>query len=288
MQNFLIIGFGKVGSSLFRVLTNLNRFKISVLEPVKDFKEEWAKFLPAHSFFRNYETLQFQPFDFMAICTPDDQISKIVHRLQKFQLKNSSIFHTSGNKPAELLDPLRKKGARIGSLHPLQTFNRMFLPPEVWQGITCTFQGDSTLAVELKKIFDPLQTKIVTIDYQQKQLLHLAATISANFQVALYSWAEEILNLSGLQNPDLNTWLGPLIHQVSNNLSQNPLSKILSGPLQRGDVNTIEDHLNLLKDHQTAKEIELYRQLSQKLLDNPEFEIKDRQKLKNFLEHYEA
>ncbi|MCD6376411.1 MAG: DUF2520 domain-containing protein [Caldisericaceae bacterium] len=288
MQNFLIVGFGKVGSSLYRAMATLNRFNILLLDAKKDFKEEWASFLPAHSFFRNIVNIRQKSFEFIAICTPDDRINETVSQLQDFQLKNCAVFHTSGNKPAELLNPLRDRGAHIGSLHPLQTFNSMFLPPEVWQGITCTFQGDTKLKDNLQKIFDPLKTKIVPIDYQQKQLLHLVATISANFQVALYSWAEQILKASGIEPPDLNTWLGPLIRQVSTNLNQHPLSKILSGPLQRGDLNTLEDHLKLLKKYQKAADIELYRLLCQKLLENLEFEIKDRQKLKNFLEHYET
>ncbi len=288
MQNFLIIGFGKVGSSLYRALATLNRFNILVLDAKKDFQKEWASFLPARSFFKDIVNIRQKSFDFIAICTPDDQINETVSKLQKLSLKNCAVFHTSGNKPAELLKPLRDRVAHIGSLHPLQTFNHMFLPAEVWQGITCTFQGDIKLKDDLQKIFEPLQTKIVAIDYQQKQLLHLAATISANFQVALYSWAEQILKASGIEPADLNAWLGPLIRQVSTNLNQQPLSKILSGPLQRGDLNTITDHLELLKDYRAEGDIELYRLLCQKLLENPEFEIKDRQKLKNFLEHYEA
>ena len=288
MYRVLIVGLGKVGSSLLNVLASLKNFDITVLDTQKDFEEAWAEFLPAHAFFKDFNNLPDNAFDYIAICTPDDQITSVIRPLQRLNLERCKVFHTSGSKSADLLRPLKKKGAQIGSLHPLQTFNRLFLPAEVWQGIVCTFQGDLPLFDDLRNWLESFQVEVVKISSSQKQLLHLAATISANFQVALYSWAQQLLHDGGLKDYDLNRWLGPLIRQVSENLSKEPLARILSGPLQRGDLKTLQQHFSILQNRANSNDTELYRLLCLKLLENPQFEIKNRQKLKAFLEQYEA
>ncbi|WP_457566635.1 Rossmann-like and DUF2520 domain-containing protein [Caldithrix abyssi] len=288
MQNALVIGCGKVGSSLFNLLVAAGFERVFVVDTIKCFNKEWAPFLGADSFFNDLAALPEAHFDLLAICTPDDQIEEVVGQLSDRSLKAERIFHTSGSKTADLLQPLKSGGAIIGSLHPLQSFTRLFLPPEIWRGIVCTFQGDLPLFTYLQTIMQPFGSKIVAINIRQKRQLHLAATIAANFQVALYSWAEQILKDAQLTEGDLNQLLGPLIRRVGQNLNEQPLSRILSGPLQRGDEGTIHQHFSILKENNRPHDAPLYRLLSLKLLENPQFEILQREKLKKLLENYET
>ncbi len=287
MKRCLIVGFGKVGSSLYLGLAATQTFDCVALDVHQSFQKAWAKFLPSHAFFNNWKDLQGQVFDLIAICTTDDQIPVVVQQLLRFDIQGKAVFHTSGSQAADVLSDLQKKGMLVGSLHPLQTFNRLFLAKTIWRTTVCTFQGEKELFALLQTVFQPLETKLVPIDAQQKRILHLAATIAANFQVALYSWADQLLQQAQLPEGALQNWLMPLIQQVSENLKHEPLPQILSGPLQRGDVNTITHHLQLLQTRQNPRDVELYRLLSLKLLENSQFNIAQREQLKKLLERDE-
>ncbi len=288
MYNNLIVGFGKVGSSLFNVLKADPQATIFVVDPLKNLNKTWTQNLSPDSFYKEINELPPKKFELIAICVPDDQIEKVVSALLNFPLDNSFVFHTSGTQTTECLIPLKEKGAQIGSLHPLQTFNQMFLPTTIWDSITCTFQGDAALYARLKALFEPFKTRIVTVTQKQKQMLHLTATITANYQVALYSWAQQLLKEVDLPENTLNDWLSPLIVQVGQNLQKQAVSKILSGPLQRGDLNTIKYHLKLLNTKGNKSDALLYRLLGLKILENADFNIQNRQELKRYLESNET
>ena len=113
--------------------------------------------------------------------------------------------------------------------------------------------------------------------------VHLAAVVAANYQVALYTWAQQILDEAGLKDITASQLLGPLAFSVAQNFTERPLHAILSGPLQRGDLKTIQEHLNLLQKQSDTLSVELYKALGLKLLQNSEFPIANREKLLRLL-----
>ncbi|NOX89709.1 MAG: DUF2520 domain-containing protein [Calditrichaeota bacterium] len=287
MQDILIIGFGKLGSSLERFLVGKGFRNINVVETDKDYSPSWKPFLPEANFHRNLNESVLKISDFVFISVPDDQILPVARALSKYNLDKKKIVHTSGAVDASVLDPLKNRGALTGSWHPLQTFNQMFLSEKVWDSIVCSFQGDETVLSELKRIFSDVNLQIIKVNAEQKKAIHTAAVVAANYQVALYGWAQEIIDRSGLKNIGVSQILGPLVRQVVENFSRKPLSEILTGPLQRGDIRTIEQHLNYLKKNSDAQSVELYKLLALKILENPDFPVNNRSKLGQFLNDYE-
>ncbi len=278
MGNILIIGLGKLGSSLSRFLIESRNVSVAAVDKTP-FDKAWPNFLPQDHYFSVLNNEVVQNANGIFISVPDDQIPTAIDTLSSFELQDKFVVHTSGLVNADVLQPLQKRGALIGSLHPLQTFNKKFLPANVWHSITCTFQGDLRLLTILNGLFAPAKARFVQVNGRQKMAVHLAAVVAANFQIALYAWAQQILSNAGLKNITASQLLGPLALKVAKNFTENPLNEILSGPLQRGDLQTILEHLNFLRQQNDASSIQLYKMLALKLLQNSDFPIEKRDEL---------
>ncbi len=281
MQQVLIIGFGKLGSSLARLLQKNRAVTLRIMD-VRPYESAFTAVIGKDAYFNEISASLIESSHFIFICTADDQIPDVVSRLQSFSLKNKFVVHTSGATDAEILNVLRKQGAAIGSFHPLQTFNIPFLPAEHWQSIYCTFQGDAKILASLKELLRNNGPKIIQVDGTQKKAVHLAAVVAANFQTALYTWAAEILAEAGIDNISAGKLLGPLAEQTARNFSQKTLQEILSGPIQRGDLGTIREHVNYLCQHGDETSLRLYRLLSEKLLQNDKLPVQNRDLLMAF------
>lgn len=257
MKNIAIIGNGKVGSALHLGLVNSGHkvwvFERNALEGTARLRE------------KNLDTLQ--AVDVILIAVPDAEIKSVVAVLNHLNLQNKTVAHTSGALAASALQSL--KGTHYGSLHPVQTFNRRELPPDIWHNTICTFEGSTQAATVLDKLCAGMGVKMVLLNAEQKAALHCAAVFAANYQVALLQAAEKICRTFEV-NKDL---LQPLIKQVQRNFINHPAAEILSGPLQRGDTQTVHRHLQLLVKNNLSSEADLYKQLARYILEENEFNL---------------
>jgi len=266
MKNILIVGCGKLGSSLYRVLKEKALYQINSIDPEKSCTENMHPQLSA-------ELVSLAQVIF--VCVPDEAIKNVASTLTQFTLTDKVIVHTSGAHPAKLLESLKKIGAHTGSFHPIQTFANHFSEPTVWKNIWCTFEGSSAAGDIVKYICDKIGSQFKTVNANQKKALHIAAVFAANYSVALYAATEKILQENNL---DKHLIL-PLIQQVQQNFEIQSAHKILSGPIQRGDSKTVSEHLDYLSENSFNPEHTLYLDLANYLLSDPEFNIHNREKL---------
>jgi predicted short-subunit dehydrogenase-like oxidoreductase (DUF2520 family) len=195
MENILIIGAGKLGSSLYRALKSAAKYSLKIMDTATHEQLD-DPCLDQSDFFTDLRQLDLSAMELIIISVPDDRIDSVANLLARRHLKNKMVVHTSGILGSHVLHILRKQGNRIGSLHPLQSFHRRFLEPGIWQGMLCSFQGDTDMIEALRDVLDALGSELMVINERQKQALHLAATLSANYLVALIAWSEQILKAS--------------------------------------------------------------------------------------------
>ena len=276
MKTILIIGCGKLGSSLYRALTAGNTYQVRITDQNPE-----AAALPAarEGFVSSLSSEIVQSADIIFIAVPDGAIEQVVAELSRYALQQAIVVHTSGSRPPSVLQPLQSAGAFTGSLHPLQTFPRPFQPPQSWQSIFCTFAGATQAEQELHGLCQTLQARLVPVTSRQKQTLHCAAVFAANYSVALFAAAESLLTSEHLDTKLLQ----PLIRQVQRNFANRSAFDILSGPLQRGDLQTIEEHLRLLAEPAFQAEHDLYVALARYLLSKKEFRTEQAEQLKALL-----
>ena len=282
MENILIIGAGKLGSSLYRALKNAAKYSLKIMDTAKHEQLD-DPCLDQSDFFSDLRQIDLSAMELIVISVPDDRIDSVANLLARHHLKNKMVVHTSGILGSHVLHTLREQGNRIGSLHPLQSFHRRFLEPEIWQGMLCSFQGDADMIEALRDMLQALGADLMVINEQQKQALHLAATLSANYLVALIAWAEQILKQAQLPGMNERRLLLPLLRKIISNYEKEGVYHVLSGPLQRGDLNSIQLHADYLKQYAGDEDCQLYIRLAQRIVNDPDFAIEKRDHLKKLL-----
>ncbi len=278
MKNILIIGCGRLGSALYRMLKAQAGLQVKVYDTAGLNKQN-KTFLPKKDFYFNLNRENIRQSEILIISVPDDHISDAVNALLPFDLTEKIILHTSGLLSSKKLRLLEEKGALTASLHPLQTFSNRFSDTDIWKETWCTFEGSAQAASVMEVLCIKAGARFIRVNAEQKKALHLAAVFAANYSAALFAASENILNKNKLDK----RVLFPLIRKIQQNFEHNPAHKILSGPLQRGDSETIATHLEFLLENNLQAEEKLYRELADYILSDSGFEIEDRDILKKIL-----
>lgn len=193
--------------------------------------------------------------DWLFVTVPDQVISEVAHRLSKNRQADwsrTSIIHCSGALSSQVFTKISNKGAQTASFHPLQTFPKALdlstLKGDLryrFQDVPCSVEGDPNLSDSLLEFFSSeCNAKPFLVNSAQKTTLHLAAVFISNGVVPLLSSAKEILQDAGVE--DGLSRLGPLFDATFKNVT-NLGEEALSGPLKRGDVDTIRLHIDQLK-----------------------------------------
>lgn len=178
------------------------------------------------------------------VTTPDDIVSVIGDSLS--WQPGHTVIHCSGALSANVLASVQKSGAKCGGFHPMQTFsakakNRL-------QGITIAIEGDHTTLILLKKLAADLGSDWVIIPSDKKPLYHLSTVLISNYIVALLKTATDIWASLGISEPEARKALMPLITETTLNLERVGSTASLTGPISRGDLDTIQTHLNSLAE----------------------------------------
>jgi predicted short-subunit dehydrogenase-like oxidoreductase (DUF2520 family) len=201
------------------------------------------------SIFSDFPSSPQQLAPLVFITVSDTAIPAIVEQIMawKGDLSEITFVHCSGNESAAILNPLRQQGARVASMHPLQTFTVQSTPAD-FNDIYFSLQGDQEVFVDLKNISNKLGGKTLKVSSEQKSNLHAAAVFASNYLITLLQAATETASTSGLSEQNVKEALLPLVQTTLNNAEGQALPEALSGPIKRGDVKTIKDHLALLNN----------------------------------------
>ena len=239
-----IIGTGSLGTAL------LHFFKSSTLAICSSFNSKGGMLFKEKdkiTLSKNCPAEASEIGDLIFITTPDDLIPKISEKLSAIEARWSQkcVVHCSGALFSDELKAVSKKGADVAAMHPVQSFNRGD-GKERFQGIFVTLEGDPNATESLRPIVESMGAVAVPASQSQKRDLHIAAVMVSNYVVSLMHSAESLLNESGLE--DGMEMLRPLVLQTVENIFEKGTSKALTGPVARGDTETVSTHLPNLKD----------------------------------------
>ena len=180
------------------------------------------------------------------LCVPDAAIGEVARSIEP----GPWVAHTSGATPLAELAPHTK---RFG-LHPLQTivFAR---GPEQLDGAWAAVTGENEEAVT-RGTWLARELNLIPFHIQEefRALYHAGAATGSNYLVTLYRVAVRMFELSGAPPAALL----PLMQRVIDNGFE------LTGPVARGDWQTVDAHIAALRQH--APDLEpLYRALAETL-----------------------
>ncbi|KTD72437.1 Rossmann-like and DUF2520 domain-containing protein [Legionella tucsonensis] len=194
--------------------------------------------------------------DITWICCNDDAISDVVKTLAQHSILKSESFviHCSGVLNSDLLRPLKKLGCYVASFHPLKAFKTNYLDPSAFYQVDCVLEGDTEVCAWLKSTFTQLGSHLITIKPEAKTAYHAAACMASNYLITLAACSEELFLKAGINPQQSRRMMINLMQGNLNNLQETvSIAESLTGPLARGDVQTIALHLDSLENHELKR-----------------------------------
>ncbi len=150
------------------------------------------------------------------ITVPDDCIAQVASQLASAQdWKGRIVFHSSGALTSDELAPLRAKGARVASVHPMMTFVRGPVPEMA--GVSFAVEGDAVATRAAKQIVERLGGKAFAIRKQNKVLYHAFGSFASPLVIALMASLEQVALAAGVRKRDIKRVMLPLLSQTLRN-----------------------------------------------------------------------
>lgn len=258
-----IIGAGKVGTALAYSMKEKGLHVLAVSDIRQESLASAERYLGKDLLYTHDNMEVVGMCDAIAVTTQDREIKRVAQAIyESAQAINGKLFfHTSGAHPSTALTPLDEKGAVLGSLHPLQTFPDIESAIRVLPSTYIFIEGTEPALEMLRHIGASIGYEVVVIEGSQKVLYHLSAVFVCNLLCALFHSAELVMNKAGIG-------LGPfypIINATIENIEQKGPLNSLTGPVVRGDVETVRDHLKAMAGMDQERNV--YKTLSLVALD---------------------
>lgn len=240
-----LIGAGKLAYSLAGSLRKNNFTINSIISRNYDSAKALAQKFSVENYSDNPSEISSS--NLIIISVPDNQIAEVAKIIAgSFDNFKSKIFiHLSGSQSSKILNPLKSKGAGTASFHILQTFpsrkevdiSDYYCAVETDQKYVQNFLTDFATMLSLKAFF---------LEPDQKILYHSAAVFASNFINSTLFNSESICKCLNLNETSLI--FKNLTETVQKNINEYGPEKALSGPIERGDLDTVKNHIKELKN----------------------------------------
>lgn len=177
-----------------------------------------------------------------------------------------AVVHTSGATPVSVLAPCSALGALTLSLHPLQTFSDPARGPELLRGAAVAVTpGPDERRREAARLLGERLARAVggrpfLLEDRDRTLYHAAAVVASNYLVTIEHAAERLFTMAGIPPGDVIEAFLPLAQGALDNIKTQGTVAALTGPLSRGDRDTVAAHLRAL-DQSAPDLADLYRTL---------------------------
>jgi len=265
--SFAIVGCGKVGTTLGKFLA-ASGYTPAGLSSKSLASAEKAAVIIGTKCFSDTPWEVTSKADLVFITTPDDAIQETCDRISQKNgfKKNAVVFHCSGALPSTILGSAQKGGAFIGSMHPLQSFASFQYDENPFQGIIVTVEGDTESIKQARRIITDIGAEGIEITTDGKTLYHAAAVAVSNYLVTLVDLSFSLIKEAGISGRDALNILKPLIDGTLANIESMGIPGALTGPIARGDVKTVKDHIAAMES-KTPGLLSLYKTLGRFTVD---------------------
>lgn len=206
--------------------------------------------------------------DLVWFCVPDDAIAEVARGLAaKAEWKGRIALHSSGALTSDELAVLRRCGAQVASVHPMMTFvpgssqtsssqtssSQAGSRPSL-AGVPFAIEGDTAAVRASRAIVKKLRGKAYAIRRQDKVAYHAWGTFASPLLTALLATTEHVAAAAGVNRREAKQRMLPILQQTLANYAALDAAGAFSGPIVRGDVETIRRHMRALRKISVAAE----------------------------------
>lgn len=221
-MNITIIGAGRAGTS---------------------FAAAWAEAGHEVSLVHHDEPTVHDGTDVILLCVPDDALSDVARSLPASPTR--VVAHCAGSRTLDVLAP----HPRVGSLHPLVALPDATIGAARLRAATYCVAGDDLV----RDLVASLGGRSFSLRDDQRAAYHATACVAANHLVTLLGHVERLANAAGLELADFL----PLAESALADAAAVGPVAALTGPASRGDLVTIDAHLQAIPDEERATYVAL-------------------------------
>ena len=239
-----VVGTGRVGSVLGAALKQAGH-NIVACTAISDVSRLRAESLLPQVPVKSLDQA-VKDCDLVLFTVPDDVLADLVNGLAQTNALSPGTFvvHTAGRFGDEIFEPLTKQGCLPLALHPVMTFTGTSV--DLSRLVGCPF--GITAPEQLHAVAGALVVEMggdpIWIPREARASYHAALAFGSNFLMTIVNETVDLLADAGIQNPtDLVKPL--LVASLDNALRDG--DQALTGPVVRGDAETVRAHLDALK-----------------------------------------
>ena len=255
-----IIGAGRVGCSIGKYLRIKGQELAGYYDVDSGAAKEAAEFTQTDVFGAIQELLDSS--DIIFITTPDTYIISVWEQIKTLSLKNQIICHCSGALSSDSFSKDEHMTVSCCSIHPMLPFSNRFSSYEQLNNAFFTVEGDKKASDVLCELFRSFGNEVCIIDKSKKAKYHAAASILSNQVIAVLDMGYSLLTECGFTREAALRATSQLVTKNIENVIANDCSAALTGPIERGDAQTIKKHLDCL----SRDDAKLYKMLAERLV----------------------
>jgi predicted short-subunit dehydrogenase-like oxidoreductase (DUF2520 family) len=189
-------------------------------------------------------------------CVPDAAISSAADSLlEAADWKGKIALHSSGALTSDELGVLQGLGAAVASVHPLMTFVRGSRPQLA--AVPFAIEGDQKAVRTARAMVRDLRGHSFAIRKEQKQAYHAWGMFVSPLLTALLASSESVAAAAGVSRKAASQRMLPILKQTLANYARLGAAGSFSGPIARGDIDTVKKHLQILRRVPEVREVYL-------------------------------
>ncbi|MFQ6026800.1 MAG: Rossmann-like and DUF2520 domain-containing protein [Dehalococcoidia bacterium] len=200
--------------------------------------------------------------DLVFITTIDSVIPTVVSGVR--WRDEQGVIHCCGAAGRSLLQSAADQGADTAAFHPFQTFAGIDDPDEAVArlfGVTFALSASGWLQEFLQEMAASLGGRTINLDDSKRQQYHASAVLSCGYLATLLLSSLELWEHLGFSQEEAVNAIYPLARITLENIHKRGVSASVTGPVVRGDVETVGSHLSALKSAQPHL-VPLYTELT--------------------------
>jgi predicted short-subunit dehydrogenase-like oxidoreductase (DUF2520 family) len=194
--------------------------------------------------------------DLIWFCVPDAEIALAARALAgTIEWKGRVALHSSGALSSDELAVLHRHGASVASVHPMMTFVRGSRP--LLAGVPFAVEGDAAALRMARRVVQKMGSHTYSICKKDKAAYHAWGTFASPLFTALLATGEQVAALAGVSGKAAKQRMIPILSQTLANYAAFDAADAFSGPIIRGDLDTVKRHLRVLRRVPAAREVYL-------------------------------
>ena len=232
-MKLVIVGPGRAGGSLAIAAEAAGHEIVGVLSrhPVEQWVSlEWDTDLPEA--------------DVLFIAVRDEAIAEVATRIAPYTADIGVVAHLAGFTPVLALHDIQERGVAVGGFHPLQSLPDPESGSRALAGSYVAIDGDQLGVDLLAHLADSLEMEPFRLDDTARPAYHAAAAAAANFVVTALAVSGDLFGSAGV-DPKVSR---PLVETAVANVFEKGASASLTGPIARGDIETVIGHLTAARE----------------------------------------